>query len=107
MTTITAKFANLHGYSDVYPCEIVRVISDKTIEVRRMNATLDPSWKPNIIPGGFVGHCINQSEQTYTYESVPDAPVLRIRKGKNGWKDANGSRFVLNDHPIRFYDYNF
>jgi hypothetical protein len=107
MNTITAKFANHHGYSDISPFEIVRVISDKTIEVRRMNYTRDPNWKPEIIPGGFCGHCVNQNEQTYTYESVPDAPVFRIRDSKNGWKCADGNKFVLSDAPTRFYDHNF
>jgi len=53
------KYANLYGYSDVHPYEVVRVISEKTIEIRAMNASRDPNWKPEIIPGGFAGHCIN------------------------------------------------
>jgi hypothetical protein len=101
------KYANLHGYSDVRPYEVVRVISDKTIEVRPMTARPDPNFKPNFIPGGFVAHCTNQRDQTWIIESDSDAPVLRVRKRKDGtWHSAFG-RHVISDKPIHFYDYNF
>ena len=35
------KFANMIGYSDVEPYEVVRVISDKTIEIRGMDYQQD------------------------------------------------------------------
>jgi hypothetical protein len=101
------KYANLHGYTDVYPYEVVRVISDKTIEVRAMNARPDPNWKPNIIPGGFAGHCINQDDQTWVIESNPSIETIRMRKRKDGkWYSAFG-RHVLADDPKYYYDYNF
>lgn len=40
ITLEQATHANLHLYSDVYPYEIVRKISNKTLEVRKMNYTL-------------------------------------------------------------------
>ena len=33
----TDRFANRCGYSDVHPYEIVRIVSDKCIEVRAMD----------------------------------------------------------------------
>ena len=48
LTPHTASYANKYGYSDVYPYEIVRVISAKTIEVREMDAERDPNWKPGM-----------------------------------------------------------
>ena len=105
---ITEKFANMYGYSDVSPYEIVRQISDKTLEVRGMNAVLQESFKPEWIPGGFAGHCVNQSEQKYDYSSDETRQVIRIRKNKRGeWKSAGGSKFYLADTPRKFYDYNF
>ena len=97
-------YANRYGYSDVEPYEVVRVISDKTIEVRAMTATKDPSWKPVFHTGGFTAHCSNQHEQRWFYQSNPDAPVERIRKSKKGWKKGE---FRISDEPHRFYDYNF
>jgi len=38
---IDYKYANYYGYSDVSPYEITKVISDITLEVRPMKATLD------------------------------------------------------------------
>ena len=105
--TITASYANEIGYSDVTPFEIVRIVSDKTIEIRGMNAERDPNWKPEIIPGGFAGHCINQDEQRWIITSRPDAPVVRIRLGKKGWRDKYGCRYDLSDKPRKYYDYNF
>lgn len=101
------QYANLHGYSDVIPYEVVRVISDKTIEVRRMEVSPDTEWQPKMIPGGFAAHCINQNEQTWVIKSNPSASVIRIRKRKNGtWHSAFG-RHVLSEKPRYFYDYNF
>lgn len=101
------NYANHIGYSDVNPYEVVRVVSDKTLEIRRMNAERDPSYKPEFIPGGFSGHCVNQLDQEWIITSDPAACVIRIRKGKKGWKDASGGRYQLADKPVKFYDYNF
>jgi hypothetical protein len=57
------KYANHCMYSDVDPYEIVRVISDKTIEIREMKAVRDDSVKLEFHVGGFSAHCSNQSEQ--------------------------------------------
>jgi hypothetical protein len=100
-------YANHLGYSDVNPFEIIRRVSDKTFEVRRMRAERDPSWKPEFIPGGFCGHVPNQRDQKWLISSDPDRPVIRIRLGKNGWKDSHGNRYELSDKPVKFYDYNF
>jgi hypothetical protein len=101
------NYANLHGYSDVYPYEVVRVISDKTVEVRAMQYAPDPNWKPEMIPGGFAAHCTNQSEQKWIITPNPDSITIRVRKRKNGtWHSAFG-RHVFSDKPRYFYDYNF
>lgn len=101
------QFANHYGYSDVTPYEVVRVVSDKTIEVREMDAERDDSVKLEFHVGGFSAHCSNQCDQRWNISSNPDNGVVRIRLGKQGWKDAHGRRFKLNDKPVKFYDYNF
>jgi hypothetical protein len=101
------NYANYLGYSDISPFEIVRRISDKTLEIRAMSAERDPSWKPDFVPNGFCGHISNQHDQRWFISSDPDRPVVRIRLGKQGWKDRNGRRFELSDKPRKFYDYNF
>ena len=102
------KYANLLGYSDVNPFEVVNVVSDKTIEVREMNTVRDDSIKLEFHVGGFSAHCSNQRDQKWTITSDETAPVIRIRLSKNkGWKDKYGRRFQLADQPVKFYDYNF
>ena len=101
------QFANLYGYSDVYPYEVVRVISDKTIEVREMKVSSDPAWKPNMIPGGFAAHCTNQLDQTWIIESDPSIATMRVRKRKDGKWYSKMGRHVLSEKPKYFYDYNF
>ena len=101
-------YANQIGYSDVNPFEVVRIISDKTMEVRAMDAERDVSFKLEFIPGGFSAHCVNQSEQKWNITSNEENPIVRIRLSKNrGWQDKYGRRFSLADAPRKFYDYNF
>ncbi|MDQ7101915.1 hypothetical protein [Serratia sp. MF2] len=101
------KYANLHGYSEIHPFEIVKKISEKTIELRRMKAERDPSWKPEIIPGGFAGHCVNQHEQRWFYSSDESAPIIRARLRKDGFFYSSYGKHVFSDNPRMFYDYNF
>lgn len=102
------KFANLIGYSDVSPFEIVRVVSEKCIEVRSMNAELDPTWKPEFVTGGFAGHCHNNNQQRWVITSDSEGHTFRIRLRNDGhWYSAFGSRFQLSDEPRKHYDYNF
>jgi hypothetical protein len=101
------NYANHYGYSDVNPYEVVRVISDKTIEVREMDSERDTSVELKFDIGGFAAHCTNQHEQKWFIKSNTENPVVRIRLGKQGWKDKHGRKFGLSEQPVRFYDYNF
>ena len=102
-------FANKIGYTDVHPFEIVRVISEKTIEVRRMKVLgfSADSPKPEFIPGGFVAHCTNNHALKYDIVSDEAGDVIRIRLGKKGWNSPNEGKFKLSTSPWYFYDYNF
>jgi hypothetical protein len=102
------NYANRIGWTDVNPCEIVKTISEKTLEIREMDAERDPTWKPDWHPGGFSGHCSNQYSQRWDIASNENNPVIRIRLSKNkGWQDKHGQRYKLSDEPRKFYDYNF
>ena len=101
------KYANHHGWSDVTPYEVIRVISDKTIEIREMKAERDPTYQPEFVPGGFSAICTNQHSQKWIIESDDTAPVIRARLRKDGRFWSNRGSHRLSDEPIRFYDYNF
>lgn len=103
------NYANHIAYSDINPFEIVRRISDRTIEIRSMNAVrANPENNLGFIPGGFCGHHADQHEQEWTITSNPAARIKRIRLHKDGkWHCKDGERFVLAVAPRKFYDYNF
>lgn len=103
---LTATYANHIGYSDITPYEVVRVVSAKTIEIRALRTVALP-WERQWVPGGFLGTTLNQTDQEWSFESDPSAPVERIRLTKKGeWRNRN-RRFVLANEPVKFYDYNF
>lgn len=95
----------LHFYSDAEAYTIIKK-TKCTIVIQRDKATLSKDFHPEIIEGGFVGHCINQDEQTYTYEADPNGYTYTARwsEAKGGWF-VNGMRVTKGRHE--FYDYNF
>jgi hypothetical protein len=105
------KFANQHLYTDVEPFEVVRVISDKTIEIRKMKSR-ELDWGKDFVAGGFFGHVINQDKQRWLITSDETQPVIKARLNKpkghkyGFWKSEFGRHFLA-DEPIKFYDYNF
>ncbi len=111
----TELFANLCGYSDVYPYEIVRIVSDKCIEVRPMDVSENINKADlEFHVGGFSAHCSNQHSQDYIYTSNPENHVMKIRLNRVSqycadkiWKCKNGQRFSIAEAPYKFYDYNF
>ena len=106
---INYTYANHHGYSDSNPFEIVRVVSDKTIELRSMIWERASDWKPEFVSGGFVAHCTNNGDQrnAWIIKSDPDGYTIRARLQKNGsWKSSHG-RHSLHTAAIKHYDYNF
>lgn len=101
-------FANQVLYTDVLPFEIVEVRTANKIMVREMTATLDPTWKPEMIPGGFVAHTVNNDSQRWIYSSDPEAPVIPLRRRKDGfYYTTGGSRHRISTKPYKFHDYNF
>jgi hypothetical protein len=98
--------ATICHYSDRTACTVIRISpSGKTVWMQQDTAVLD-DWKPEFIPGGFAGHCVNNSEQRYAYESNPDGLVHRASLRKDGWfRTTNGERVIPGRH--QFHDYNF
>ena len=99
-------YMNKLGYTDIHPYEIVRKVSEKTLEVRAMDAVLDPNWKMVAHIGGFCAHVVNNGGK-WIITSNPENAVERVRLGKKGYKDKYGERFSLSSEPVKFYDYNF
>ena len=104
-TTKIRKYANHIMLSDIEPFEVVRIISDKCVEIRPMQ-TKQIVFPKEIYVGGFSAHTADNYNQAYEYTSNETASTMRIRKGKKGWKSGN-LKFSMSDAPIKFYDYNF
>lgn len=101
-------YANRLGYTDITPYEVVVAKTARKLVIREMKCELDPNWKPEMIPGGFAAHTVNNSTQEWTITSEPGRESVVIRQHKNGeWKDKYGNRYSLNTKPVKFYDYNF
>ena len=104
----TKLYFNHIGYSDIEPFEVVNKISDKTMEIRKMDCRLVNNEELKFISGGFVAHCSNQHEQKWEITSNENNRIFRIRLHKDGWwRDKGGDRYRMSNEPKKFYDYNF
>jgi len=105
-------YANLVGYSDITPFEIIREVNPTCLEVHEMAYRRHAAWKPEFEAGGFAGHCTNMASQRWEILPAPYNKPHKIRLSKakrtaGQWLDPHGNRYVLADEPRRFYDYNF
>jgi hypothetical protein len=98
--------ATVCHYSDRTACTVIRISpSGKTVWMQEDTAVLD-GWKPEFIPGGFSGHCVNNTEQRYAYQSDPQGAIYRASVRKDGkLRTTNGERVISGRH--HFHDYNF
>ena len=92
------------GYSEYYPWVEVKRTA-KTVTLAKVMVARDPDWKPEITPGGFLGHCSNQSDQTWLFYKVNPDHTTTIRMTKRGWA-RGGVRFV-EGWAVEFYEWNF
>lgn len=79
-----------HLWSDVLGYEIIKVVSENCVEVRRMRSDVIIDDIPQL-------------------ESDPYGEVVRIRRKKNNpeWWGYKGRRFTLNERPYAYQDPNF
>jgi len=97
--------ATIHLYTDAHAWTVISVSeSGKTITIQGDNAELDPTWKPEMHPGGFSAHCSNNYSQRWICTPNPNGPIRKARLTKRGWS-ANGQSVTKGRHP--FHDYNF
>lgn len=96
-----------HMWSDAHAFTVIKRTA-KTITIQQDEAILSNDFKPEIIPHGFVGTCINMYDQKYTYERNPNGATYTCRWSDKlgGFKNPLGNGCVsIGRHE--FYDYNF
>jgi len=102
-TTKIRKYCNLHFPNDVYPWEVIKVVSPITVHVREMDAILLNGEALDFQVGGFAAHCSNQHAQRWAYTQNHKNEVRVLRLGKQGWGKG---LYRMSDTPRKFYDYN-
>jgi hypothetical protein len=96
----------VHLYSDSHAGTIIKV-TKASITVQRDKATLDPSFKPQWIPGGFSAICTNQHEQKWDYELDPKGTVYTFRWSKKFNSYGTPGNLRASKGRREYYDYNF
>lgn len=93
-------------WSDAHAATVIKK-TKFSVTVRQDKATLNPNFKPEFIPGGFAAHCVNQENQTYTYEPDPSGTVYTFRWSNKycTYGQPENLRLIKGRHE--FYDYNF
>lgn len=95
-------------HTDAHAYTVIAVKNGgRMIVLQRDTATLDPTFKPEIIPGGFAGHCTNQADQRWTYQPDPDGAIITARLTKYGWKTPGSDRGNITPGRNERYDWNF
>ena len=98
--------AAVHLYTDVEAYTII-ARTPQTLTLQRAKAKLAADWKPEIIPGGFAGHCVNNNEQRWEIEPDPNGYIKKAY-----WSEAKCGFFVEGSCRVSLgycehYDYNF
>jgi hypothetical protein len=108
MTNLPKAYANLIGYSDVEPFEVLSLSkSGKQITIRAMRVERDPSWKPEFHAGGFVANCSNQSSQRWNISADESSEAIKAHKRADGYFWSAFGKHRIEAQPRKFYDYNF
>lgn len=108
MTPAIKAFANVHGYSDTTPYEIIAVSpSGKQLTLRAMKCEKAASWNPEFHVGGFVANCSNQNDQKWGITADENGHVIKANKRKDGRFWTAYGKASIEPQPRRFYDYNF
>jgi hypothetical protein len=106
--TLPTGYANLIGYTDVQPFEILSVSpSGKQIIIREMDAHRHPNWMPNFVAGGFTANCSNQDDQRWSIVPNEANPAIKARLRVDGYFWSAYGKHRAASEPRKFYDYNF
>jgi hypothetical protein len=102
----------IRGWSDIHPATVVSMSrTGRRVTVRQDTADLHPDWSPEIVPGGFAGHCSNQYTQQWVITDNPDGPLMEFSLRQDGqwWASGSkvGSTYRLIEGWRKFYDFNF
>ena len=96
----------IHLYSDAHAGTVI-ARTKTTLTIQRDKATLKEDWKPEIISGGFVGHCVNQDDQEYDYERDEKGRIYKAHWSNNKGRFIVDGCLGVSKGRNEYYDYNF
>lgn len=93
VTVKNAKFANQILGTDIYPFEILRIISPTKLEIREIYTS---------------SRSRNMSEQEWSFSRDESNPLVIIKLNKEGkWIDSENITYSLDVKPRRYHDFSF
>ena len=100
--------AHVLYYSDIHPCTVIKR-TKKFVTVQMDNYKLNKEIRPNIIPGGFAGHCTNNREQRWIITENPEGTITEGYLGSdNEWYEkGTNRRNTVEKGYVKFHDYNY
>lgn len=99
---LIGKYINRVLWSDVDPVGKIVGIKSKTKVIIQIVKASENKTKMEWVVGGFAGHCINQSAQSYDFtitDETFEASLSNSSLKKRFWS--------IDDRPRKWYDYNF
>lgn len=99
---LIGKYINRVLWSDVDPVGKIIGIKGKTKVIIQPIKAGENKVKMEFVAGGFSFHCLNQGNQEYDFfeKGIPfQASLSNSSLKKRFWR--------INEHPRKYYDYNF
>ncbi len=96
----------IHLYADSHAGTIVEV-TKFTVTIRRDKAILNPDFKPEFVSGGYGNICVNQDEQSYTYEPDENGELTTVYWSKKRNKYGRPDCVAISKGRHEFHDYMF
>ena len=97
------EYCNRSLGTDCIPYEVVRIVNERCVDIRRMDTKIITSPK-KFHTGGFAAIVEDNDNQSYEYMSNETYTPVRIYLSKTGWGKGT---YIMSDQPVKFHDYNF
>tara|TARA_Y100000992_G_scaffold277867_1_gene223007 strand:- start:1374 stop:1724 length:351 start_codon:yes stop_codon:yes gene_type:complete len=100
----------IYYYTDIHPATVIKR-TEKFVWIQEDKYQLQKDWKPEIVAGGFAGHCTNNNSQRYDFTRNEDGAISKfsLRKSGNWCRCGDNSTYptTIYEGWRAFYDYNF
>ena len=98
---LVGKYINRYLWTDILPVGKIVGIKGKTKVLVQPVVAGPNKTKMEYVVGGFAGVCLNQWEQHYDF--IEKGEVFEMTLSNSKLKRS----FGIDDHPRKYYDFNF